>query len=98
MINGIKFACNSCIKGHRSSHCNHVERPLFEIRRKGRPVTQCAFCRDLRKTKQVHVKCVCSERKGKGIVKCKERQEHPGLISYGYSRATSFKGKQQQQQ
>ncbi|KAI9250167.1 copper fist DNA binding domain-containing protein [Phascolomyces articulosus] len=64
IINGIKFACNSCIKGHRSSHCNHVERPLFEIRRKGRPVTQCAYCRDLRKTKQVHVKCVCSERRG----------------------------------
>ncbi|KAI8146170.1 copper fist DNA binding domain-containing protein [Fennellomyces sp. T-0311] len=63
IINGIKFACNSCIKGHRSSHCNHVERPLFEIRRKGRPVTQCAYCRDLRKTKQVHVKCVCSERR-----------------------------------
>ncbi|CDH55111.1 predicted protein [Lichtheimia corymbifera JMRC:FSU:9682] len=63
LINGIKFACNSCIKGHRSSHCNHVERPLFEIRRKGRPVTQCTYCRDLRKTKQVHVKCACGDRK-----------------------------------
>ncbi|KAI9318142.1 copper fist DNA binding domain-containing protein, partial [Dichotomocladium elegans] len=59
-INGVKFACNSCIKGHRSSHCSHVERPLIEIRRKGRPVTQCAYCRHLRKTKQVHVKCLCS--------------------------------------
>lgn len=59
-INGLKYACSTCIKGHRSSHCSHVDRPLFEIRKKGRPVTQCTFCRDLRKTKQVHIKCACS--------------------------------------
>ncbi|KAK4511883.1 uncharacterized protein ATC70_003882 [Mucor velutinosus] len=39
-INGLKYACSTCIKGHRSSHCSHVDRPLFEIRKKGRPVTQ----------------------------------------------------------
>ncbi|KAI8330266.1 copper fist DNA binding domain-containing protein [Choanephora cucurbitarum] len=61
-INGIKFACNTCVKGHRSSNCNHFERPLIEIRKKGRPVTQCSFCRDLRKTKQVHVKCNCTDK------------------------------------
>jgi hypothetical protein len=32
---------------------------LFEIKKKGRPVTQCEHCRELRKTKQVHVKCIC---------------------------------------
>ncbi|ORE02782.1 copper-fist-domain-containing protein [Rhizopus microsporus var. microsporus] len=63
-INGIKYACSTCIKGHRSSHCNHVDRPLFEIRKKGRPVTQCTYCRDLRKTKQVHIKCACNSKKG----------------------------------
>ncbi|GAA5809356.1 hypothetical protein MFLAVUS_002764 [Mucor flavus] len=62
-INGLKYACSTCIKGHRSSHCSHVDRPLFEIRKKGRPVTQCTFCRDLRKTKQVHIKCACSDKK-----------------------------------
>ncbi|KAI7894890.1 uncharacterized protein EV154DRAFT_458784 [Mucor mucedo] len=62
-INGLKYACSTCIKGHRSSHCSHVDRPLFEIRKKGRPVTQCTFCRDLRKTKQVHIKCACSSDK-----------------------------------
>ncbi|KAI0795581.1 copper fist DNA binding domain-containing protein [Abortiporus biennis] len=54
-----KYACETCIKGHRSSSCKHTDRPLFEIKKKGRPVTQCDHCRELRKTKQVHVKCVC---------------------------------------
>lgn len=67
LINGIKFACNTCVKGHRSSNCNHIERPLFEIRKKGRPVTQCAFCRDLRKTRQIHIKCTCTDKSLKNI-------------------------------
>ncbi|KAI8976545.1 copper fist DNA binding domain-containing protein [Pilobolus umbonatus] len=58
IINGIKFACNTCVKGHRSSNCNHTDRPLFEIRRKGRPVTQCSYCKDLKKIK--HMKCSCN--------------------------------------
>jgi hypothetical protein len=49
----------TCIKGHRSSTCKHTDRALFEIKKKGRPVTQCEHCRELRKTKQVHVKCIC---------------------------------------
>ena len=44
---------------YRSSSCTHESRPLFEIKKKGRPVTQCVHCRELRKTKQVHVKCLC---------------------------------------
>lgn len=31
------------------------------IRRKGRPVTQCDGCRELRKTRQIHVKCQCKD-------------------------------------
>ena len=65
----------ACMKGHRSSSCSHTDRPLFEIKRKGRPVTQCEHCRQLRKTKQVHVKCNCEgstegggkELRGKGM-------------------------------
>jgi hypothetical protein len=53
------FTSETCIKGHRSSACRHTDRPLFEIKKKGRPVTQCEHCRELRKTKQVHVKCIC---------------------------------------
>jgi hypothetical protein len=40
----------------------HNDRPLFEVKKKGRPVTQCEHCRELRKTKQVHVKCTCDGR------------------------------------
>ncbi|ORY92055.1 copper fist DNA binding domain-domain-containing protein [Syncephalastrum racemosum] len=59
-----KFACNTCIKGHRSTKCNHSDRQLFEVRRKGRPVSQCAVCRELRVTKLVHVKCSCKQAHG----------------------------------
>ena len=53
-----------CIRGHRSSRCTHTDRPLFEIRKKGRPITQCNHCRDLRKVKQVHVRCGCRKEAG----------------------------------
>ncbi|KAF8912649.1 hypothetical protein CPB85DRAFT_1300826 [Mucidula mucida] len=59
LISSKKYACETCIKGHRSSACKHTDRPLFEIKKKGRPVTQCEHCRELRKRKQVHVKCIC---------------------------------------
>ncbi|KAJ7430420.1 transcription factor [Mycena galericulata] len=62
LISSKKYACETCIKGHRSSACKHTDRPLFEIKKKGRPVTQCEHCRELRKTKQVHVKCICEGR------------------------------------
>ncbi|KAI0705648.1 hypothetical protein C8Q76DRAFT_175176 [Earliella scabrosa] len=57
-----KYACETCIKGHRSSSCKHTDRSLFEIKKKGRPVTQCEHCRELRKTRQIHVKCVCESK------------------------------------
>ncbi|CAG8626433.1 8019_t:CDS:2, partial [Scutellospora calospora] len=47
---------------HRSSSCNHQDRQLIEIKRKGRPITQCDHCRELRKTHKIHVKCNCNER------------------------------------
>ncbi|KIK70980.1 hypothetical protein GYMLUDRAFT_33079 [Collybiopsis luxurians FD-317 M1] len=59
LIESKKYACETCIKGHRSSGCKHTDRPLYEIKKKGRPITQCEHCRELRKTKQVHVKCSC---------------------------------------
>ncbi|GLB36584.1 putative copper-fist [Lyophyllum shimeji] len=61
-VNSKKFACESCIKGHRSSSCHHTDRPLFEIKKKGRPVSQCQKCRELRQAKRVHSKCTCNEK------------------------------------
>ncbi|KAG8758683.1 hypothetical protein FRC14_007600 [Serendipita sp. 396] len=59
IINGVKMACASCIRGHRSTTCQHLDRPMLEVRKKGRPLTQCDHCRDLRKVRQVHVRCMC---------------------------------------
>lgn len=61
IVSGAKHACATCIRGHRSSSCTHADRPLFEIRKKGRPVSQCPHCRDLRKIKSCHTKCECGE-------------------------------------
>ncbi|KAJ7354019.1 hypothetical protein DFH08DRAFT_673676, partial [Mycena albidolilacea] len=55
------FSSESCIKGHRSSSCHHSDRPLFEVPRKGRPVSQCAKCRELRKSRRMHSKCECTQ-------------------------------------
>ncbi|KAK7028839.1 copper-binding transcription factor [Paramarasmius palmivorus] len=80
LISSKKYACETCIKGHRSSSCKHTDRPLFEIKKKGRPVTQCEHCRELRKTKQVHVKCICTKAEGtssKGSTKTLESAAFP---------------------
>ncbi|VDC02023.1 unnamed protein product [Peniophora sp. CBMAI 1063] len=61
LINDKKFACEACIKGHRSSSCGHSDRPLYEIKKKGRPVSQCMNCREARSKKKVHSKCTCAE-------------------------------------
>ncbi|KAG0270882.1 hypothetical protein BGZ95_001390 [Linnemannia exigua] len=67
-VNGQKFACSTCIKGHRSTTCNHGERPLHEIKKKGRPSTQCPHCKELRKAKQVSVRCICGREEGAAAV------------------------------
>ncbi|CAO3636560.1 unnamed protein product [Cunninghamella blakesleeana] len=61
IINSTKYACASCIKGHRSTRCKHTERKLFPIRKKGRPVSQCDQCRELRQKYRIHQKCLCKK-------------------------------------
>ncbi|KAF9110994.1 hypothetical protein BGX27_005542, partial [Mortierella sp. AM989] len=67
-LNGQKFACATCIKGHRSTTCNHGERPLHEIKKKGRPSIQCTHCKELRKAKQVNARCICGREEGSAAV------------------------------
>ncbi|KAI3621832.1 ace1 transcription factor [Moniliophthora roreri] len=62
LVNNKKFACESCIKGHRSSACAHTDRPLFEIKKKGRPISQCEKCRSLRQSRKMHSKCNCADK------------------------------------
>ncbi|KAJ2500978.1 copper-binding transcription factor [Coemansia sp. RSA 1972] len=63
ILNGVKYSCETCIRGHRASNCGHFDRKLNIVRRKGRPPTQCNKCRELRRTRKAHVKCLCSEMK-----------------------------------
>ncbi|KAI7901311.1 copper fist DNA binding domain-containing protein [Cokeromyces recurvatus] len=60
IINNVKYACGSCIRGHRVKKCNHNDRKLIQIVKRGRQVSQCNHCRDLRKTNRTHVKCTCA--------------------------------------
>ncbi|EXL94053.1 hypothetical protein NOF04DRAFT_1398684 [Fusarium oxysporum II5] len=113
IIDGEKYACEACVRGHRVSNCQHsgksrlkteacyglsvpvitpgwmhfqyssmdmspslalfpvtdhnpsIDRPLQHINKKGRPVSQCAHCRAMRKSRSAHVKCDCGEKTSK---------------------------------
>ncbi|CAI4061593.1 Cup2p SKDI_07G0970 [Saccharomyces kudriavzevii IFO 1802] len=62
VINGIKYACETCIRGHRAAQCTHTDGPLQMIRRKGRPSTTCGHCKELRRTKNFNPSggCMCA--------------------------------------
>ncbi|RKU48660.1 hypothetical protein DL546_009364 [Coniochaeta pulveracea] len=43
LIDGKKMACTPCIRGHRSTKCNHAnERVMVPVRKPGRPLSSCA--------------------------------------------------------
>ncbi|KAL5001885.1 hypothetical protein BDV10DRAFT_158949 [Aspergillus recurvatus] len=63
LIDGEKWACEACVRGHRVSSCHHNDRPLTHINKKGRPVSQCPHCRGLRKSRTTHTKCECGDKK-----------------------------------
>ncbi|ODV91230.1 hypothetical protein CANCADRAFT_31938 [Tortispora caseinolytica NRRL Y-17796] len=77
IVDGQKFACETCIRGHRVSSCSHSDRPLIKINPKGRPLTQCKHCRDLRKSKNTHSSCAC----GSYTAKC-DIEEHNCTCSH----------------
>ncbi|OBA19578.1 hypothetical protein METBIDRAFT_13328 [Metschnikowia bicuspidata var. bicuspidata NRRL YB-4993] len=64
LLNGIKYACERCIRGHRVSACTHTDKTLVMIKPKGRPASQCTHCREQRKIKNAHTLCHCGK-KGK---------------------------------
>ncbi|KAK4189354.1 hypothetical protein QBC35DRAFT_380478 [Podospora australis] len=67
LIDGEKWACEACVRGHRVSNCQHHDRPLQHINKKGRPVSQCQHCRAMRKSRSAHIKCDCGEKTHKCI-------------------------------
>ncbi|KAJ4371436.1 transcriptional activator haa1 [Neocucurbitaria cava] len=81
VIDGAKWACSSCIKGHRVSGCTHNDRELHHINPKGRPVKQCEHCRGARKSKSHHAKCDCGDKKDKD--KHKDKGDAKGMTTTG---------------
>ncbi|KAK3381638.1 hypothetical protein B0H63DRAFT_210865 [Podospora didyma] len=67
LIDGEKWACEACVRGHRVSNCQHHDRPLQHINKKGRPVSQCQHCRAMRKSRASHIKCDCGEKTHKCV-------------------------------
>ncbi|KAI9802678.1 MAG: hypothetical protein M1825_002700 [Sarcosagium campestre] len=41
VLNGVKYACEPCMRGHRSSKCTHSDRLLVQVRKPGRPLSSC---------------------------------------------------------
>ncbi|KAJ3894909.1 hypothetical protein GG344DRAFT_86249 [Lentinula edodes] len=74
------LSSEACIKGHRSSTCSHTDRPLFEVKKKGRPVSQCERCRELRQSKRVHSKCNCNPKEQKPPPKPQTGQKPPRFV------------------
>ncbi|ODA83613.1 hypothetical protein RJ55_02128 [Drechmeria coniospora] len=66
IVDGETFACGACVRGHRTGSCQHSDRPLQLIKKKGRPVSQCDHCRSMRHCRSAHVKCVCAKRAREG--------------------------------
>ncbi|KAG0680980.1 hypothetical protein C6P42_004498 [Pichia californica] len=62
LVNGVKYACERCIRGHRVTTCTHTDQPLMMIKPKGRPSTQCPFCKEQRRIRNSHVNCNCSKK------------------------------------
>ncbi|GMM30535.1 Haa1 protein [Martiniozyma asiatica (nom. inval.)] len=62
LINGVKYACERCIRGHRVTTCTHTDQPLMVIKPKGRPSTQCPHCKEQRRIKNSHVVCTCGRK------------------------------------
>lgn len=75
LIKGEKYACEACVRGHRVSNCQHSDRPLQHINKKGRPVSQCTHCRTLRKSRSAHVRCDCGGEKAHNKGACTHEGE-----------------------
>lgn len=78
LINGVKYACERCIRGHRVTTCTHTDQPLMMIKPKGRPSTTCAYCKELRKNKSAKPPgtCTCGrQEKLRKAQKAKEEQK-----------------------
>ena len=43
---GVKWACQPCIRGHRSTKCQHWDRFMVKVKKPGRPLSTCPHTND----------------------------------------------------
>ena len=77
VIDGVKYACERCIRGHRVTKCSHSDGPLVVIKPKGRPSTVCEYCKAMKKNHNSNPtgSCVCGRQKKLEQKKNKLREE-----------------------
>ncbi len=81
VYDGVKYACERCIRGHRVTACTHVEQTLFPIKPKGRPPSLCPSCREAKKNRLPYptVDCSCPKTKKKKPQKSQSSADLPRL-------------------
>ncbi|CCE64268.1 hypothetical protein TPHA_0H00580 [Tetrapisispora phaffii CBS 4417] len=79
IIDGKKYACQKCIRGHRVTTCNHSGVELVLIKPKGRPSTTCEHCKAVRHNTNFNPmgKCQC----GKNVKPIRVRRRSKASIS-----------------
>lgn len=70
-IGSKRYACEKCIRGHRTKTCDHRDAKLVQVRPRGRPPSHCAACREARSLKRPTpaANCECSRKRTKALVK-----------------------------
>lgn len=94
LIEGVKYACERCIRGHRATKCSHSDQPLVVIKNKGRPSTVCDYCKAMRRDKNSHPEgsCICGteERLKKKKEQLKEQRRLKKMQKKGATHLDSF--------
>lgn len=85
LLGSLRFACATCIRGHRPTTCDHADRSLLELRKKGRPrrAASSSCC-----SSSKAALCPCSS---KAICSCSSGQS--GCCSGGSSNSQCCSGR-----
>ncbi|KAL6897070.1 hypothetical protein GGI43DRAFT_410148 [Trichoderma evansii] len=92
LINGVKMACEPCIRGHRSTKCTHAnERLMVPVRKPGRPLSSCPHpaskpctCAALMAAIPKSHKCPCGtaeEAAGRKTAETADRETSNGMVT-----------------
>ncbi|KAM0251663.1 hypothetical protein ACHAQJ_008077 [Trichoderma viride] len=89
LINGVKMACEPCIRGHRSTKCTHSnERLMVPVRKPGRPLSSCPHpasrpctCAAVMAAIPKSQKCPCGTAEEASSRKTADRETSNGMVT-----------------